>query len=54
MRELDGTSSMLVLGCIEANICKIFLNIRWKALDEIYKVYLLLHRSDLNVSSEIR
>ena len=24
------------------------LNIRWKALDEIYKIYMLLHRSDLN------
>ena len=23
-------------------------NIRWKALDEIYKIYMLLHRSDLN------
>ena len=22
-------------------------NIRWKALDEIYKIYMLLHRSDL-------
>ena len=25
-------------------------NIRWKALDEIYKIYTLLHRSDLNIS----
>ena len=25
-------------------------NIRWKALDEIYKTYMLLHRSDLNIS----
>ena len=25
-------------------------NIRWKALDEIYKIYMLLHRSDLNFS----
>ena len=25
-------------------------NIRWKALDEIYKMYMLLHRSDLNIS----
>ena len=23
---------------------------RWKALDEIYKIYMLLHRSDLNSS----
>ena len=26
-------------------------NIRWKALDEIYKIYMLLHRSDLNFSA---
>ena len=26
-------------------------NIRWKALDEIYKIYMLLHRSDLNISA---
>ena len=25
-------------------------NIRWKALDEIYKMYMLLHRSDINIS----
>ena len=25
-------------------------NMRWKALDEIYKIYMLLHRSDLNIS----
>ena len=25
-------------------------SIRWKALDEIYKIYMLLHRSDLNIS----
>ena len=25
------------------------LNIRWKALDEIYKIYTLVHRSDLNI-----
>ena len=25
-------------------------NIRWKALDEIYKIYMLLHRSDFNIS----
>ena len=38
----------LVLGCIEADFCK---KIRWKALDEIYKIYMLLHRSDLNISA---
>ena len=26
-------------------------NIRWKALDEIYKIYMLLHRSDVNISA---
>ena len=29
-------------------------NIRWKALDEIYKIYMLLHRLDLNISEEVR
>ena len=29
-------------------------NIRWKALDEIYKIYMLLHRSDLNTSEKNR
>ena len=29
-------------------------NIRWKALDEIYKIYMLLHRSDLNISEIFR
>ena len=29
-------------------------NIRWKALDEIYKIYMLLHRSDLNISEMFR
>ena len=26
-------------------------NIRWKAIDEIYKICMLLHRSDLNISA---
>ena len=29
-------------------------NARWKAPDEIYKIYMLLHRSDLNTSAKIR
>ena len=29
-------------------------NVRWKALDEIYKIYMLLHRSDLNISEICR
>ena len=28
-------------------------NTRWKALDEIYKIYILLHRSDLKISAKI-
>ena len=53
----------LVLGCIDAKFCKkIFVGIsylfekkiRWKALDEIYKIYMLLHRSDLNISENFR
>ena len=33
-------------GCIEAKFCQV--NIRLNALDEIYKIYMLLHRSNLN------
>ena len=29
-------------------------SIRWNALDEIYKIYMLLHRSDLNISENFR
>ena len=29
-------------------------NIRWKAFDEIYKICMLLHRSDLNISEIYR
>ena len=29
-------------------------NIRWKAFDEIYKIYMLLHRSGLNISENVR
>ena len=29
-------------------------NTRWKALDEIYKIYVLLHRSGLNISENFR
>ena len=29
-------------------------NSRWKALDEIYKIDMLLHRSDLNISENFR
>ena len=42
----------LVLGCIDADFLQV--NMRWKALDEIYKIYMLLHRSDLNISENFR
>ena len=29
-------------------------NIRWKALDEIYKIYMLLQRSDLKITESGR
>ena len=29
-------------------------NIRWKALDEIYKIYMILYRSDLNILAKVR
>ena len=29
-------------------------NMRWKAFDEIYKIYMLLHRSDLNILENFR
>ena len=29
-------------------------NVRWKALDETYKIYMLLHRSGLNISENVR
>ena len=29
-------------------------NIRWKAFDEICKIYMPLHRSDLNISAKLR
>ena len=29
-------------------------NMRWKALGEIYNIYMFLHRSDLNISAKFR
>ena len=54
----------LVLGCIEASKQassfrpiqekkqNLQVNIRWKALDEICKMYILLHRSDIKISAK--
>jgi len=30
------------------------LNIHWKIFDEIYNIYMFLHRSDLNISATFR
>ena len=32
----------------------LLVNTRWKALDKIYKIYMRLHRSDLNMSAKTR
>ena len=39
---------------LQVNIRWNKLSFRWKALDEIYKIYMLLHRSDLNISEFFR
>ena len=44
----------LVLGGIEADFCEEIVNTRWKSLDEIYKIYILLHRSDFKMLANIR
>ena len=41
------------LGCIDANFCRL-LETRSKALDEIYKMRILLHRSDFKISVKNR
>ena len=33
-------------------VMSVSINIRWKTLDEIYKIHMLLQRSDLNISSK--
>ena len=48
MSKLDRARSLLYRRQILQK------NIRWKALDEIYKIYMLLHRSDLNISEKFR
>ena len=44
----------LVLCCIDAKICKKIFVGKLLSLDEIYKIYMLLHRSDLNISEFFR
>ena len=48
MIKLDGARSLLYRRQILQE------NIRWKALDEIYNIYMFLHRSDLNISAKFR
>ena len=48
MSKLYGARSLLYRRQI------LQVNIRWKALDEIYKIYMLLHRSDLIISAKFR
>ena len=49
--ELLATFKKPVLGCIDAEFCKYT---RLKALDEIYKMYALLHRSAFENSAKFR
>ena len=48
MSKLYGARSILYRRQI------LQVNIRWKALDESYKIYMLLHRLDLNISEKFR
>ena len=48
MSKLYGARSLLYRRQI------LQVDIRWKAFDEIYKIYMLLHRSDVNISAIFR
>ena len=51
-RSVSANFEWLVLGCIETEFCKkIFVG---KTLDEIYKFFMFLQRSYLNISAIIR
>ena len=52
--DVSANFEQLVLGCVEADFCNCLVNTRWRALDEIYKIYMLLHRSDINNLAENR
>ena len=53
--ELDHLQTLrLVLGCIDADFCMQTANTCWTALDQIYKIYIPFHRSDLEHSAKIR
>ena len=52
MNELNYLQTLR--GSFSAVSTPIFANTRWKALAEIYKIYMLLHRSDLNILAKFR
>ena len=45
----SANSERQVVGSIDADFLQA--NTRLKALEEIYKIYILLHRSDLKISA---
>ena len=47
-------SERLVLGGIEAKVCKYNQKAGVEALDEIYKIYRLLHRTELKFQQKVR
>ena len=50
-------ASFCALFCAFLRSAKLVENVNLilrKALDEIYKIYMLLHRSDLNISADVR
>ena len=51
-KQASANFERLVLGCIEADFASKIGNTRWKALDEIYKIYIHLYRSDLKISAK--
>ena len=56
MNKLVGSPpnfERLVLGCIDADLWKYVLVGKAQALDEIYRIYIPLHRSDLKISTKL-
>ena len=54
IKSLGGVLSGSLSAVSKPNLKFLQENIRWKALDEIYKIYMLLHRADLNISEKCR
>ena len=53
-RKEEKLPDHIFIGCIKAEGYKQIINIRCKALDENYNIYILLHRSDIKFSAVIR